>query len=102
MNANDTALVIATYKDAIDKLQTYQASEPDGGKRQQAAQKITDYRQQIIEAAWLGIVTRTDALNALAQQLRAIIANASNVPTLSGKIAELQTIVDQAVAQAAP
>ncbi|MBE0622809.1 MAG: hypothetical protein IH605_19630 [Burkholderiales bacterium] len=100
MNANDTELVIATYKDAIDKLEKYQASEPDAGKRQQASQKITDYRQKIIDAAWLGIVTRTDALNELAQQLNGIIANASKVPTMSGKIADLQTVVAQAAAQA--
>jgi hypothetical protein len=93
MNPNDTALVIATYKDAIDTLEQYQANEPDANKRQQASQKITDYRQKIIDAAWLDVVTRTDALNTLAQQLSGIIANATNVPTLSGTIADLQTIV---------
>ena len=85
--------VIAKYKDAIDKLEAYQAKEPDRTKRKDASKMITEYRKKIREAAWANLIERTDALEELKQDLAGVIENASDVPTISGVIADIDQVV---------
>ncbi len=93
MTDNEIQLAIARYNDAINKLKLYRKNEPDSDKRNQATQKIGKYQDKIIDTAWLGIVTQTDALNTLLTDLNSIITNASNVPTLSGALNSLNSLV---------
>ena len=83
----------AKYQEAIDKLEEYQASEPDDQKREDAGNKITEYRQKLIDVAWDDIVGRTAELNSLTAELNTIIANASDTPSLGGAIAGLKNMV---------
>jgi hypothetical protein len=85
--------IIAKYKDAIDKLEAYQAKEPDRTKRKEASNLITEYRKKIREAAWASLIERTDALEELKQELSGVIENASDVPTISGVIGDINSVV---------
>jgi len=85
--------IIAKYKDAIDKLEAYQAKEPDRTKRKDASKLITEYRKKIREAAWANLIERTDALEGLKNELSDVIENASDVPTVSGVIADISSVV---------
>jgi len=95
MNDFNNDLVIAQYKDAIDKLEKYQAKEPDRPKRMAASRLISELRIQIREAAWDSIVQRTAALETLKAELLVITENASNVPAVSGAVAEISAIISQ-------
>jgi antitoxin component HigA of HigAB toxin-antitoxin module len=86
-------VLIAKYKDAIDKLESYQAKEPERNKRNAASKLITEYRKKIREAAWASLIERTEALEELKQELSGVIENASNVPTVSGVIADISQVV---------
>ena len=85
--------LIAKYKDAIDKLEVYQAKEPERSKRNAASTLISEYRVKIREAAWASLIERTEALQDLTKELSGIIDNASDVPTVSGVIADIGGIV---------
>ncbi len=85
--------IIAKYKDAIDKLEVYQAKEPERSKRNAASTLISEYRVKIREAAWASLIERTEALEDLKKELSGVIDNASNVPTVSGVIADIGGIV---------
>jgi len=85
--------IIAKYKDAIDKLEAYQAKEPERTKRKDASKLITEYRKKIREAAWANLLERTDALEDLKKELSDVIENASDVPTVSGVIANISSVV---------
>jgi len=85
--------IIAKYKDAIDKLEVYQAKEPERSKRTAASQLISEYRVKIREAAWASLIERTSALEDLKKELSGVIENASDVPTVSGVIADIGGIV---------
>ena len=85
--------LIAKYKDAIDGLKAYQAKEPERTKRNAASKLITEYREKIREAAWDSLIERTEALEDLTNELTGIIDNASDVPTVSGVIADINLIV---------
>lgn len=85
--------IIAKYKDAIDKLEAYQAKEPARTKRRDASKLITEYRKKIREAAWANLIERTNALEELKQDLSGVIENASDVPTISGVIADISLVV---------
>ncbi len=86
-------ILIAKYKDAIDKLEIYQAKEPKSSGRRAASKLITEYREKIREAAWDSLIERTEALEDLTNELTGIIDNASDVPTVSGVIADINLIV---------
>ena len=86
-------ILIAKYKDAIDKLEVYQAKEPKSSGRKAASNLITEYREKIREAAWDSLIERTEALQDLTNELSGIIDNASDVPTVSGVIADIGGIV---------
>ena len=85
--------IIAKYKDAIDKLEVYQAKEPERSKRNAASTLISEYRVKIREAAWASLIERTEALEDLKKELSGVIENASDVPTVSGVIADIGGIV---------
>ncbi len=86
-------ILIAKYKDAIDKLEIYQAKEPKSSGRKAASNLITEYREKIREAAWDSLIERTEALQDLTNELSGIIDNASDVPTVSGVIADIGLVV---------
>ena len=86
-------ILIAKYKDAIDKLEIYQAKEPKSSGRKAASNLITEYREKIREAAWASLIERTEALQNLTNELSGIIDNASDVSTVSGVIADIGGIV---------
>ena len=86
-------ILIAKYKDAIDKLEIYQAKEPKSSGRKAASNLITEYREKIREAAWDSLIERTEALQNLTNELSGIIDNASDVSTVSGVIADIGGIV---------
>jgi len=86
-------ILIAKYRDAIDKLEAYQAKEPERTKRKAASNLITEYREKIREAAWDSLIERTEALEDLTNELSGIIDNASDVPTVSGVIADINLVV---------
>ncbi len=86
-------VLIAKYRDAIDKLEVYQAKEPERTKRNAASKLITEYREKIREAAWDSLIERTEALQDLTIELSGIIDNASDVPTVSGVIADIGLVV---------
>jgi molecular chaperone DnaK (HSP70) len=85
--------LIAKYKDAIDGLKAYQAKEPERTKRNAASKLISEYREKIREAAWASLIERTEALEELKKELSGVIKNASDVPTVSGVIADIGGIV---------
>ena len=85
--------LIAKYKDAIDTLEAYQAKEPDRSKRDDASKLISEYRNKIREAAWANLIERTDALEELKQDLSGVIENASDVPTVSGVLTDINSVV---------
>ncbi|MCW8809974.1 MAG: hypothetical protein OQJ93_04380 [Ignavibacteriaceae bacterium] len=84
---------IARYEDAIDKLEAYQAKEPDRTKRDEASAKITEYRKKIREASWQNLIDRTEDLNGLVEDLNSILENASDVPSISGTISDLGDVI---------
>ena len=86
-------VLIAKYKDAIDKLEAYQAKEPKKTKRKAASKLISEYRIKIKEAAWDSLIERTNALEDLKKELSGIIKNASEVTTVSGVIADISQVV---------
>ncbi len=86
-------ILIAKYRDAIDKLEIYQAKEPKSSGRKAASNLITEYRVKIREAAWDSLIERTSALEDLTNELSGVIENASNVPTVSGVIADINLVV---------
>ena len=86
-------ILIAKYKDAINKLEIYQAKEPKSSGRKTASNLITEYREKIREAAWDSLIERTDALQDLTIELSGIIDNASDIPTVSGVIADINLVV---------
>jgi hypothetical protein len=85
--------LIAKYKDAIDKLEVYQAREPSRSKRTAASQLISEYRMKIREAAWDSLIERTSALEDLKKELSGVIENASDVPAVSDVITDIGGIV---------
>jgi hypothetical protein len=85
--------IIARYKDAIEKLEAYQAKEPDRVKRDEASAKITEYRKKIREAAWQNLIDRTEDLNRLVEDLNSILENALEVPSISGTISDLGDVI---------
>ena len=85
--------LIAKYKDAIDKLEVYQAKEPERTKRNATSKLISEYRVKIREAAWASLLERTSALEELKKELSGVIENASDVSTVSGVIADIGGIV---------
>jgi len=86
-------VLIAKYRDAIDKLEVYQAKEPERTKRNAASKLISEYRDKIREAAWESLIERTNALEDLKNELSGVIENASNVPTVNGVIADINMVV---------
>jgi len=86
-------ILIAKYKDAINKLEIYQAKEPKSSGRKAASNLITEYRDKIREAAWDSLIERTEALQELTNELSGIIENASDVPTVNGVIADIGLVV---------
>ena len=86
-------ILIAKYRDAINKLEIYQAKEPKSSGRKAASNLITEYREEIREAAWDSLIERTEALEDLTNELSGIIDNASDVPTVSGVIADINLVV---------
>ncbi len=86
-------ILIAKYRDAIDKLEAYQAKEPKSSGRKAASILITEYREKIREAAWDSLIERTEALQDLTNELSGIIDNASDVATVSGVIADINLVV---------
>ena len=86
-------ILIAKYKDAINKLEIYQAKEPKSSGRKAASNLITEYREKIREAAWANLIERTEALEDLKKELSGVIDNASDVTTVSGVIADISGIV---------
>ena len=93
MNDLNNDLVIAKYKDAIDKLEKYQAKEPDRSQRKAASRLISELRNKIMETAWNSIVQRTAALKALTADLAGITENASDVPSVSSAIEDISEII---------
>ncbi len=85
--------IIAKYKDAIDKLEVYQAKEPERSKRNAASTLISEYRVKIREAAWDSLIERTNSLEDLKKELSGVIYNASDVPSVSGVIADIGLVV---------
>ncbi|MFC2119470.1 hypothetical protein ACFLQ4_00215 [Bacteroidota bacterium] len=85
--------LIAKYKDAIDKLEAYQAKEPDRTKRKAASKLKRKYRKKIRKASWASLIERTDALEDLKLDLSGVIENASDVATISGVIADISSFV---------
>jgi hypothetical protein len=85
--------LIAKYKDAIDKLEAYQAKEPKSSGRKAASKLISEYRVKIRGAAWDSLIERTNALEDLTKELSGIIDNASDVLTVSGVIADISLVV---------
>ena len=85
--------LIVKYKDAIDKLEAYQAKEPDITKRNATSKLISEYRAKIREAAWDSPIERTNALEDLIKELSGVIENASDVTTVSGVIADISQVV---------
>ena len=86
-------VLIAKYRDAIDKLEAYQAKEPKSSGRKAASKLISEYRVKIREAAWDSLIERTNALEDLTKELSDIIDNASDVLTVSGVIADISLVV---------
>ncbi len=86
-------VLIAKYKDAIEKLEAYLAKEPERSKKNDASKLISEYRVKIREAAWDSLIERTGALEDLKTELSGIIDNASHVPTVSGEIADINLFV---------
>ena len=86
-------VLIAKYKDAIDKLEAYQAKEPERTKRNAASNLISEYRVKIREAAWDSLIERTNSLEDLKKELSGVIDNASDIPTVSGVIADISQVV---------
>ena len=86
-------ILIAKYKDAIDKLEIYQSKEPKSSGRKAASNLISEYRVKIREAAWTNLIERTETLEDLKKELSGVIENASNVPTVSGVIADINMVV---------
>lgn len=87
--------VIAKYKDAIDKLEAYQAKEPDSKKRKEASKLISELRDKIINQAWENIIDRTSALEELKAELVNVIDNAADTPSISKTIDDLSLIVTE-------
>ncbi len=83
----------AHYKDAIIALRRYIANETDEDNIEEASAKIRDYRFKIIDNEFDAITQRTKRLTTLMHDLQAIIANASDTPSLSGAIGDLNGIV---------
>lgn len=86
-------VLIAKYKDAIDKLEAYLAKEPERSKRNDASKLISEYRVKIREAAWDSLIERTEALQDLTKELSSVIENASKVLTVSGVIDDINMVV---------
>jgi len=86
-------ILIAKYKDAIDKLEIYQSKEPKSSGRKAASNLISEYRVKIREAAWDSLIERTNSLEDLKKELSGVIDNASDVPTVSGVIADISQVV---------
>ena len=85
--------VIAKYKDSIDKLEEYQAKEPDSKKRKEASKLISELREKIINQAWENIIDRTAALEDLKSELRKVIENSSDTPSIGKTIDDISLIV---------
>ena len=83
----------AYYKDAISALRVYIAQETDEDNVEEASAKIKEYRFKIIDDEFDAIRGRTKRLTTLMHDLQAIIANASNTPSLSGALGNLTSIV---------
>jgi len=83
----------AYYKDAITALRRYIANETDEDNVEEASAKIREYRFKIIDNEFDAIARRTKRLTTLMHDLQAIIANASDNPSLSGTIGDLNSIV---------
>jgi len=85
--------VTAKYKDSIDKLEAYQAKEPDSKKRKEASKLISELREKIINQAWENIIDRTAALEDLKSELRKVIENSSDTPSIGKTIDDISLIV---------
>ena len=85
--------VIAKYKDSIDKLEEYQAKEPDSKKRKEASKLISELREKIINQAWENIIDRTTALEDLKSELTKVIENSSDTPSIGKTIDDISLIV---------
>jgi hypothetical protein len=96
------ATTIELYQASIDQLVIYTANEPDKTKRDAAQAKITDYRLKIIDAAFDDIVKRTERLTTLMQDLRNVVNNASNVPSVAGALSGIRTIIGQIGGEVGP
>ena len=86
----------AYYKDAIDGLRRYIATETDEENCETAAGKISEYRLRIVDANFDDIVQRTKRLRTLMHDLQAVIDNATSGVTVSAAIGSLRNIVSQA------
>lgn len=93
MSELDKDFVIARYKDAIDKLEQYQAKEPDRSKRDIASRMITELRDKIMREAWDNVIGRTKALQDLTAQLSDVIERASKVNSVMGVVADINKVV---------
>jgi len=78
------------YKEAIEQLRAYVAGETNEENIEHAASKIKEYRFKIIDASFDDLVHRTSRLTTLMFDLKAVIANASNVPSVAGALGKLQ------------
>ncbi len=84
---------IELYKAAIEQLRQYISTETNEENIEHAAAKISDYRFKIADAAFDDITFRTPRLTTLMFDLKAVIANASNTPSVSGAIGKLKGLV---------
>jgi hypothetical protein len=96
MNQADISLIIAQYEDAIDAIRTYRAQELDPQKIADATTKITDLHNKTIDANWLAITSRTEALNGVIADLKEVADWAANVPQLSNALKDLRGASDKA------
>ena len=84
---------IELYKAAIEQLRQYISAETNEENIEHAAAKISDYRFKIADTAFDDLTFRTARLTTLMFDLKAVIANASKVPSISGAIGKLQGLV---------
>jgi hypothetical protein len=95
MTQDEIDLAIAQYKDSIKKLHAYVAKETDDANADAAFDRITEYRDMIIDSAWEGIVSSTPRLNELVSQLRTIADGASKHASLAEVIGDIRGHADK-------
>jgi len=85
-------IVLTKYKEALDKLEAYEAKELDNVKRTSASKLILELRDKINKQDWESIIEQTSALEELKSELSLILENVSigkdDSPTMLQKLSD--------------